>query len=92
MVERLQEREDCLARLCQDYLLTFLKIQRLTESLANAIRGTLVKKKVGKYSYYDLQVWEKGASVSARMSGRNSWRRSAARWSCDSIRNDSFAD
>ena len=60
MVERLQEREDCLARLCQDYLLTFLKIQRLTESLANAIRGTLVKKKVGKYSYYDLQVWEKG--------------------------------
>ncbi len=60
MAELLQEREDCLARLRQEYLFTFLKIQQLTKILANAIRGTLVKKKVGKYCYYDLQVWEKG--------------------------------
>ena len=61
MVERLQEREDCLARLCQDYLLTFLKIQRLTESLTYAIRGTLVKKKVAN------------TRITISMTGRNRW-------------------
>ena len=40
MAELLQEREDCLARLRQEYLFTFLKIQQLTKILANAIRGT----------------------------------------------------
>ena len=43
------ERVDYLERLKQEYCLTYLKVQRLTKELAGAIRGTLVKKKVGKY-------------------------------------------
>ena len=59
-METAMERVDYLERLKQEYCLTYLKVQRLTKELAGAIRGTLVKKKVGKYSYYDLQVWEEG--------------------------------
>ena len=65
------ERVDYLERLKQEYCLTYLKVQRLTKELAGAIRGTLVKKKVGKYSYYDLQVWEEADVCAQGRGGAN---------------------
>ena len=59
-MEYVFERNDFLERLKQEYCVAFLKVQRLAKELAGAIRGTLVTKKVGKYSYYDLQVWVEG--------------------------------
>ena len=59
-MEYVFERNDFLERLKQEYCMAFLKVQRLARELAGAIRGTLVTKKVGKYSYYDLQVWVEG--------------------------------
>lgn len=59
-MDTLYERTDFLDRLCQEYLNTFNMIRRLMKDLANAIRGTLVSKKVGKYTYFDHQIWEKG--------------------------------
>ena len=54
------ERGDFLERLKQEYRLTYMKVQQLGKELAGAIRGSLVRKKVGQYTYYDLQVWEEG--------------------------------
>ena len=59
-MDTLYERNDFLERLCREYLNTFNMIRRLTKDLANAIRGTLVAKKVGKYTYFDHQIWENG--------------------------------
>ena len=59
-METVLERDDFLERLKQEYRLTFLKVQQLGKEVAGAIRGTLVRKKVGRYTYYDLQVWEEG--------------------------------
>ena len=60
-MDNLYERTDFLERLCREYLNnTFNMIRRLAKDLATAIRGTLVSKKVGKYTCFDHQIWEKG--------------------------------
>ena len=59
-MDKLYERTDFPERLCREYLNTFNMNRRLAKELATAIRGTLVPKKVGKYTCFDHQIWEKG--------------------------------
>ena len=40
MIDCLCERDDFLSRMCHEYLLTFLKVQQLKETISQAVRGT----------------------------------------------------
>ena len=72
-MEPLYERTDFLERLCREYLNTFNMIRRLIKDLANAIRGTLVAKKVGNTPTSTTKTG-RTASAPAPTSGRRTGR------------------